>query len=690
MKAQQKPRKSQKKSDPQPRAAVSPRTRHILVLTALLIVTLLAYSNSFDAGLTLDNKGILHDPRLSQATAQNIGLILHHTYWWPTGESGLYRPFTSLSYMLNYAVFGNRDQTTGYHWINFILHCANILLVYFLLLRLTGQFWISAAVAALWAVHPVLTESVTNIVGRADLLAGLATLSGFLMYLKSADSAGWRRAAWLVALAAVTAIGVFSKESAVCILGVIVAYELTWWKRTRMGALLLGCLATLIPIAALLYQRSNVLAASLPPEFPFTDNPIVGASFWIGRLTALKVIARYLWLIVWPAKLSVDYSYSEIPLASGSFADCVSWIVIACAIVAIVLLYRGNRTAFFWALFAAVTFVPMSNLLFPIGTIMAERFLYLPAIGVLACLVMEGYTLIRRARIERYAPLILCLAVAALAIRTWARNVDWQDDLSIATASLEVSPNSAKLHQLVATLLFEGDRTPAKIELGTQEAEKSVALLQPLPDFEQQASAYCLEGGYYILAQQYEKTIATLRKCAAIDQSVRQAYAQKLPSHRNPALVPSPGDPQPYLMLALTYLHLNDLANATLAARQALRLHPRNPAAYGQIANVFLMNHRQEDAADALAEGFLLTSDPNLAKPLFQLYQRTTGSSACALIEASSGAEIDPRCEPFRENACAVAGQVIEARLESNRVDLAEQQRAMLSRDYGCGGITTF
>src|ERR1700734_3360933 len=73
----------------------------------LVLLTLLVYSNSFQGGFVLDNRGLLlNDPRLRDASSANIRLILDHTYWWPNGESGLYRPFTTLSYLFNYAVLG--------------------------------------------------------------------------------------------------------------------------------------------------------------------------------------------------------------------------------------------------------------------------------------------------------------------------------------------------------------------------------------------------------------------------------------------------------------------------------------------------------------------------------------------------------------------------------------------------------
>ena len=396
-------------------------------------------------------------------------------------------------------MLGNAHEPAGYHWINFLLHLGNVFLVYALARRLLREFWPSFFAAALWAVHPVLTESVTNMIGRSDLLSAMAVLSGFLMYLKSTESAGWRRLAWLAGLMAVTAVGVFSKESAVAIVGVIALYELTWWKERKPGrALLLGCIATLLPIAAMLYQRSIVLAASPPAEFPFTDNPIVGADFWTGRLTAIEVIARYLGLTLWPAKLSSDYSYAQIPLAHGALQDWAACIAVLAAALLVVALYRWNRTAFFLASFAAMTFVPMSNLLFPIGTIMAERFLYLPTIGLLACLVMAIYAAGKRVPIKRFAPVVLCVITAAFAVRTWVRNGDWQDERAMAEASVRTSPNSFKVHELLASTLYANGAAGSNLDRAIEEADRALAILDSLPDSRNTPEIYRMAGGLYL------------------------------------------------------------------------------------------------------------------------------------------------------------------------------------------------
>jgi tetratricopeptide (TPR) repeat protein len=532
----------------------------------------------------------------------------------------LYRPFTTLTYLFNYAVLGDGDKASGYHSINLLLHLGNVLLAYALALRMVRKFLPSVCITALWAVHPVLTESVTNIVGRADLLAAMAVLSGFVIYLKSTEATGWARVVWLAGLAIVTTIGVFSKESAVAIFPLIVLYELVWWKERRQHQVLAyGCIATLLPIAAMLFQRSAVLAASPPAEFPFTDNPIVGADWWTGRLTAIKVIARYLWLAIWPVKLSVDYSYNQIPVAHGTVEDWLAYaIVFAVAIVA-VLLYRWNRTCFFLACFSFVNFVPASNLFFPIGTIMADRLLYLPSLGLLGCLVLAAYTSAQAPKMKVVVPLVLCLIATGLAIRTWVRNLDWKTDLAIATADVRVSPHSFKLHRLLAASLFESDPSHTNIGQVIAEQEKSLALLDSLPAALSSPDVYRQAGYYYLVkgdqvrgddrAQDapaaYQRALQALQRSVSIDQVSRASY--RLSGNPTTSAL-FEGDSQAYLLLSIAYLRLGDPVKAYEAVSKARALDPLNPQIYRQLSDVLVHQHHNDEANIAFVLATAITS----------------------------------------------------------------------------------
>src|ERR1035437_1384243 len=155
---------------------------HVAVIFVLGLVVFLTFSNTLhNTGFALDNKFIIQeDPRLRVANPDNLRLIFHEDYWWPKAVSGLYRPLTTLSYMFNYAILGNASHAAGYHWVNFFLHWLNAILVYFMALVLFKAIWPALFTGALFATHPIVTESVTNMVGRADLFATAAIVGGFL------------------------------------------------------------------------------------------------------------------------------------------------------------------------------------------------------------------------------------------------------------------------------------------------------------------------------------------------------------------------------------------------------------------------------------------------------------------------------------------------------------------------------
>jgi tetratricopeptide (TPR) repeat protein len=684
-----------------PRLKRGPLLPHLLAALLLFAITLLAYSNSFHDGYTLDCNQLLRlDTRIQQATSQNVGLILNHSYWWPYGESGLYRPLATLSYLFNYAVLGNGDHSTGFHWINYLLHLTNVLLLYALSLRLLGSKGRALAVAALWSVHPVLTESITYMVGRPDLLAGFGVLAGFLLYLISTEATGVRRWAALCAAAAATAIGVFSKESGVTVLGVIGIYELAWWKeRQNVRGRVLGFIAVAIPVLAMLYQRMVVLSVSPPPVFPFLDNPLVNAGFLQGKLTAIALLARYLWRLVCPISLSADYSYAQIPLFHGSAGDWISLLVVAALVAAVIGSYRWNRTAFFFAGFAAATFLPASNLLFPIGTIMAERFLYLPAIAFCVCLVLCIDVIPPRFRIAW--PLLAAVLVSAYAVRTWVRNPDWTDDLHMAEALVKTSPNSFKVRKMLAFHLFHADPSNANLDEVIDNAEKGLAVLDPLPRSDINlygAESYRFAAGYYFTKgdllrhrdqegnlitppealKAFERAAVLLNRGISIMGWASEDLSKISGAQPNPAA----GDAQ--RLLALTYLRLDDMEKAYDAALRAVQADPLNPDMYLQLSDVLTQSNQLEGSAVTLLQGLTLTSDKRLANALLELFKGTLDAGACALRPTGQGLALNPQCASVKRFLCPATANAIAVRIRTGRPDLAQQLHDTALNQYGC------
>ncbi len=418
---------------PAPTAALWPALgvkSHLILIAVLGVIAFLSFGNTLrNTGFALDNKFIiLEDPRLRDTKQENIDQVFREDYWYPKAVSGLYRPLTTLSYLFNYSILGNRDQAAGYHRINLVLHWGNTALVYFMVLVLMQKKWPAFFTAAIFATHPIVTESVSNIIGRADLFATMAVLGAFLCYAKSTTQQGMERVLWLSLAGIITLLGVFCKESAIVVIGVVGLYDIAYRLQRRDPNWFVnlcknfwqffwkGYVAFLPGLFAMTIVRKIVFARLRPPEQPFVDNPLVGADFWTARLTAIKVIGKYFWLLLWPRTLSCDYSYNQVPIVNWSFRTwedkqaLVALAVIIFVFVVAILSYRRNKPVFFFVLFFFGTLLPSSNLMpnptfgqslfdratWCIGSIMAERFLYLPSIGYAGCLVIVVYAIFRR------------------------------------------------------------------------------------------------------------------------------------------------------------------------------------------------------------------------------------------------------------------------------------------------------
>ncbi len=692
---------------PQPRRDSARTNRHrrgFLVAAGLCLATLLAYSSSFRAGFTLDNRGLLlEDPRIRQATAENVGLIWQHTYWWPYGESGLYRPIATLSYLFNYAILGDGTRATGYHGINLSLHIANVLLALVLARRLLRDSWQAALVALLWAVHPVLTESVTNIVGRPDLLAAASILGGLLLYLRSADATGWRRLAWLAALMGVTSLGVLSKESAVVILGVIALYELSFWKgRERARALLLGCCAVVPAIQLMLFLRAAALANLPPMVFPAWDNPLASAELWTAKLGALRILGKYVALLLWPARLSCDYSYAQIPLqlAASAWTDLI---LVALTLAVAVITFRIHRPTFFVIGMASLALLPTSNILFPIGTIMAERFLYLPSLALSFALVAGVCTVAGRLKTRWLAPVVLGLVASALAVRTWVRNRDWQDDLTLARATVAASPDSYKAHLLLAAALFDLDSSHSKIDAAILEAEKSLAILSPLTEARTPPQPFDKTARYYVAKgdlvrgtgdetpesrRALERALALLLKCRSVVEANYQDLAAKARARgRAPLERDGTRIGAVERQTASVYLRLGDAQKAREAASRAVESDPLNADGYHGLAALQAAAGQADEAAVTLVEGTLITADMGLRQDLLRLYQSGLDRDGCAIqARGQFAGAINPACAVVRQHFCAASARVIARHVENKRPDLAEPLRTMAAREFACEG----
>jgi protein O-mannosyl-transferase len=600
---------------------------HLWRIALLWALVLAAYSNSFDAGFVYDNESaILDDARVHEASLHNARRILTESYWVSQPATDLYRPVTTLSYLFNYAILGNGTNPVGYHWLNLVLHAANVSLVYLLGIMTLGTPAPSLALAAIWGLHPLATEAVTNIVGRADLLAALGILLGLLTYISATNEAKWRKGGWLTVLALSQTLALFSKENGVVLPALMLSFDLVWSARSLRRPRILSYAVLALPFLAFFGLRSQL---HMHLEVPFHKNPLVGAAFWPARMTAVKVIGRFLSLFLWPARLSADYSYNSIPVfhwPPAGWEDMLAPIVLALCVSGIALairLRRKNQPLCYFVLFFFIALAPTSNFFLLIGSIMSERFMYLPAIGLTGCAVALisaafakafGAATVRERLCTLLFAGILCLALGA---RTYARNLDWHDEATLWKAATDVNPDDALAHLNLGNALLQipGRRTDAISEYRRT--------LEIYPNY---AEAHNNLGAILLSSDRASEAVAEYQAAVRLDPDYADAH-----SNLGSALARIPGR----------------LSEAADELETGVRLDPENARRRAALGYVLLqMPGRVFDAIGQLETAVKI--DPELTDAHYQLgvaLSRIPGKRAEAIQEIETAARLRPAPE---------------------------------------------
>lgn len=419
---------------------MSEASRQAIAGAALTVVLgLVAFSSVGSGGFVQDDAPLVRDnPIVKRGDVVEI----FTTDWWE-GIGGrddtLYRPVALWSFALERGPGGVVDPARA-HQVNLALHLAAGLSLLALGVRLGAGAVPAAAAAILFAVHPVHTAAVAGLVGRAELLATLFGLAAILCWSWAEDGRRW--AVWGTAACVFLSAG--SKETGLLVPLLIVAWDVLF----RRGSPWIERAAALAPtaLAGTLFLALRVHALGVFPGTPRPigfDNPLVHLEGVAHAATALGVSGRYAGLLLWPSRLSADYSGNAIaaetsflsfwPLAGAAFL---------LAVVASPFLVgreRARIAAFAVSLFL-VPYVVVSNLVVPVGQILAERFVYFASAGF--CLLVA--VLIAPLLGRRIALAALLLVALAGVVRTRAAVHDWRSDEALFEAVRRAVPESPR------------------------------------------------------------------------------------------------------------------------------------------------------------------------------------------------------------------------------------------------------
>jgi len=341
----------------------------------------------------------------------------------------------------------------------------------------------------LFATHPIHTEAVTGIVGRAEVLSALFLLAA--LYLHAREYSMWNRGRplWVPLALLAYFCALLSKETA--IVGVALLPLVDWvrgggveapgamlrdLRRWRVWASYAGTLGAFLLIRYLVLGRFS-------PEPPPRDYYLlIGQPVLTRLLTGMDIFVVYLGLLLFPVTLSADYSYRQIPLQHALDSPIPAVGALAAACLATTLVWATRRRVLPLVLglgFFAIAYAPFSNLIVPIGVLVAERLMYLPSVGFCVAVAWAGLALARRC-VPRGAPLwaraipaaMLVAVVLLYGTRTYLRNFDWRDAETLYAATAKASPECHAAHFNYSAVLLEENR-PGADALALPELQKA-------------------------------------------------------------------------------------------------------------------------------------------------------------------------------------------------------------------------
>lgn len=358
-----------------------------------------------------------------------------------------WHPLTWVSHMADVEFFGLKAGS--HHLVNVLFHLVNSLFLFSLLRRMTGALWRSAFVAALFAVHPLHVESVAWVSERKDVLSTLFFFLAIGAYLRYVRTPNFGR---YVLVAACFALGLLCKPMLVTLPFVLLLLD--WWPLERFKGE--GSSGSISPTnrSRLVLEKVPLLALSvISCLVTYTAQASGGSVSSLERIppglrfsNAFVSYVVYLVKTIWPARLAVFYPHPAI-FHAGVPVWQLSGSVLLLAAVSCLTLWERNRRPFLtvgWLWYLG-TLIPVIGLVQVGEQGFADRYTYIPSIGIYVAIAWGMYDSLRNWRFQRHALWALGVtAVLALSVASWNQTRHWRNSLSLHTHTLRVTNNNWK------------------------------------------------------------------------------------------------------------------------------------------------------------------------------------------------------------------------------------------------------
>jgi tetratricopeptide (TPR) repeat protein len=528
-------------------------------LLSLILIALLGfavYGNSLTGKFIWDDEHFITDNE-DVRSLSNIGKVFIKDEIVSAGKPmAFYRPLHMALNIIDYAVWELDER--GYHLTNIILHILAALCVYWLFCVLLGSNFLPLIIGVLFVIHPVHTEAVSYISGRADPLSLLFMLLCFIFYVKSGNLK--HKPFYLLAVTSFL-LALFSRENTLILPLLLVLYHYSFKDKLTAKRFLPIC------AAALFYIILRVFILSAPAAVQTTFTQRIPGFF--------AALAGYVRLLFLPFNLHMEYGaklfkFGELGVIAGVFIFCM-------LLMGIVRWRRKNNFLFFSLGWFLIALLPVSNL-YPLNAYMAEHWLYIPSIG---CFLLWAYSitfLFKRNKIFSIG--LLMALIVFYSYLTIKQNTYWSTPSVFYERILKYAPASARVYNNLANAYDDNN-----LKLQAISAYKKAIELEP-----NYSEAYHNLAKTYYDINKMDESIAAYKK--AIEISPRYAKA--------------------YYNLGIAYEAVGKTSDAVTSYKKAIEIKPNYSQVYNNLGILYSKSGKNEDAIPLFKKA--VKFDPNNAR----------------------------------------------------------------------------
>jgi tetratricopeptide (TPR) repeat protein len=578
-------------------------------------VGFICYFNSLSNPFIWDDIGlIVRNPVIKHPA--NLAYLFSHGLFDPVlSDINVYRPLQAVSFLCDYLFFGLKAN--GFHLTNIVLHILNTLLLFSIFKKITTDFKIPFIASLLFIAHPIHTQAVTYISGRADLLMTFFILASLWFYNRS--QVNLKSFSFYFSLI-LYIFSLLSKEAAIIFPLVLFTYHFFFLKEVSKKPLWLFFIVSLFYI----FLRLSVLSFSQTNLFESQ------VSLGVRLLTFTKAFWVYIGLLFLPLNLHMERTLS----VSKSIFELPTLVSLLGLLLIIVLIKTQlkNKLLIFSSLWFFIFLLPVSGFI-PLNAILAEHWLYLSSFGFF---VISAFFLIRLyERKKELAILLLTSLVLFYAVLTIKRNTAWKNPETFYKKILIYNPHSFKAQNNLAVLYYErkkfdkaieGFKKVLKIKPGDSSALHNLGMTYASLGKNDLAKEYYLKAikanpkdasTFYNLANLYreegefEKALIFYKKSIEVNPRYyfaynnlanmygEQGYSQKAIEFYQKAIKFNPHYATAYNNLGNIYVKLNELDKAESVYKRALNLRENFVDAHFNLGVVY---YKKQDYQAALNE----------------------------------------------------------------------------------------